>query len=46
MDLTEIGVIIGGAAGILFALWYFFGEREAVNAPTGAGGVNVDKHGP
>ena len=39
MDTVEIAVVIGGAALVLFLLWFFFGEREAANAATGAGGV-------
>jgi hypothetical protein len=27
MDAAEIGVLAGGAAAIVFVLWYFFGER-------------------
>ncbi|MDT7543668.1 MAG: hypothetical protein QOE33_3572 [Acidobacteriota bacterium] len=39
MDATEIGVIIVGAGLIALVLWYFFGERERVEARTVAGGV-------
>jgi plastocyanin domain-containing protein len=39
MDTTEIIVIVGGIAAIAFVLWYFFGERERVEAKAGAGGV-------
>ncbi|HWS52513.1 MAG TPA: cupredoxin domain-containing protein [Pyrinomonadaceae bacterium] len=39
MDTTEIIVVIGGLATIALVLWYFFGEREAVAARAGAGGV-------
>ena len=39
MDAIEITVIVGGAALVLFLLWFFFGERESVNAETRAGGV-------
>ena len=39
MDAVEIAVVAGGAALVLFLLWFFFGEREAVTAGTGAGGV-------
>jgi plastocyanin domain-containing protein len=39
MDTTEIAVMAGGAAPVLFLLWFFFGEREAVAAAAGAGGV-------
>ena len=39
MDTTEIMVVVGGLATIALVLWYFFGEREAVAARAGAGGV-------
>ena len=39
MDTTEIAVVVGGAALVLFLLWFFFGERESVAAETRAGGV-------
>lgn len=39
MDATEIGVIVVGAGLIALVLWYFFGERERVEARTIAGGV-------
>lgn len=39
MDTVEIAVVIGGAALVLFLLWFFFGEREAVKAEAAAGGV-------
>jgi plastocyanin domain-containing protein len=39
MDTTEIIVVFGGLATIALVLWYFFGEREAVAAHAGAGGV-------
>ena len=39
MDTVEIAVVTGGAALVLFLLWFFFGEREAVSAAAGAGGV-------
>ena len=40
MDTAEIITLIGGAALVVFLLWYFFGEREAVEAaPAGAGGA-------
>lgn len=32
MDTTQIGVIIGGCAAIIFVLWYFFGSRKRVAA--------------
>ncbi len=43
MDTTEIIVVIGGIAVIAFVLWYFFGEREAIQASTGASGVQQIK---
>ncbi len=43
MDTTEIMVVIGGLATIGLVLWYFFGEREAVAARAGAGGVQEIK---
>lgn len=43
MDATEWGVVTGGVALIAFVLWYFFGEREAVAAQTGASGVQEIK---
>lgn len=39
MDATEIAVVAGGAAVILFVLWYFFGERERVAAEVRESGV-------
>lgn len=39
MDSIEIGVITGGIILIAFVLWYFFGERESVDARTNASGV-------
>ena len=39
MDTVEIAVVVGGAALVLFLLWFFFGEREALAAEEGAGGV-------
>jgi plastocyanin domain-containing protein len=39
VDATEIGVIVVGAGLIALVLWYFFGERERVEARTIAGGV-------
>ena len=39
MDTVEIAVVVGGAALVLFLLWFFFGERESVAAETRAGGV-------
>lgn len=43
MDTTEIIVLAAGIAAIGFVLWYFFGEREAVQATTTAGGVQEIK---
>ena len=43
METIEILVLIGGAAAIAAVLWYFFGERTAVAAQTGAGGVQEVK---
>jgi plastocyanin domain-containing protein len=39
VDVAELAVVAGAAAGIGFVLWYFFGERERVAATAGAGGV-------
>ena len=43
MDSTEIAVIIGGIASIIFVIWYFFGERETVAASLGEGGTQEVK---
>ena len=43
MDTTEILVMIGGIALILFVLWYFFGEREQVAAETNESGTQEVK---
>ena len=43
MDTTEILVLIGGSALILFVLWYFFGEREQVAAETNESGTQEVK---
>ncbi len=43
MDATEIIVIVGGVAAILFVLWYFFGEREATAASVTESGVQEIK---
>jgi plastocyanin domain-containing protein len=43
MDTTEILVMIGGGALILFVLWYFFGEREQVAAETNELGMQEVK---
>jgi plastocyanin domain-containing protein len=40
IDPAQIGVTVGGAAAIGWAIWYFFlGERQSVRAVSGAGGV-------
>lgn len=39
MDMAEIIVLVGAGVLIALLLWYFFGEREAVAATEGAGGV-------
>ena len=39
MEPIEIGVLVAGVAAIGAVLWYFFGERKAVAATTGARGV-------
>ena len=39
MDTAEIIVLVGAGVLIALLLWYFFGEREAVSATEGAGGV-------
>ena len=43
MDTTEILVVIAGVAAIAAVLWYFFGERQAVAARAGEGGVQEVK---
>jgi len=43
MDTTEILVVIAGVAAIGAVLWYFFGERQAVAARAGEGGVQEVK---
>ncbi len=43
MDATEIAVVIGGLAAIVFVIWYFFGERESVAAQVGESGVQEIK---
>lgn len=32
MDMTELIVLIGGLAAIVFLLWFFFGPRPAARA--------------
>lgn len=41
MDTTEIIVIIGGITLIGLVLWYFFGERDQVEARVDESGVQV-----
>lgn len=43
MDSTEIIVVAGGVALIATTLWYFFGEREAIAATVGEGGIQEVK---
>ena len=43
MDASEVLVLLGGVAAIVFVLWYFFGERERVAATVGSGGVQEVK---
>lgn len=43
MDTIEILVLVGGVAAIGAVLWYFFGERAAVAARAGEGGVQEVK---
>ena len=43
MDASEIGVIVGGIAVILFLLWYFFGERQGVAAQVAENGMQEIK---
>lgn len=43
MDTSEIIVVIGGVGLIVFVLWYFFGEREAVAAGANQSGVQEIK---
>ena len=43
MDTMEILVVVAGAAAIAAVLWYFFGERQAVAAQAGEGGVQEVK---
>lgn len=39
MDATEIAVVAGGLAVVVFVLWCFFGERERAAAEVRASGV-------
>ena len=39
MDASEIGVLIGGIAAIVFVLWYFFGKRQRTAAAVNERGV-------
>lgn len=39
MDASEIGVLIGGLAAIVFVLWYFFGKRQRTAAAVNERGV-------
>ena len=39
MDAAEVVVVTGAAVLVGLVLWWFFGEREAVAARAGAGGV-------
>lgn len=39
MDASEIGVLIGGLAAIVFVLWYFFGKRQRTEAAVNERGV-------
>jgi plastocyanin domain-containing protein len=43
MDTSEILVLIGGIAAMAAVLWYFFGERKAVQATAGVRGVQEVK---
>jgi plastocyanin domain-containing protein len=43
MDASEIVVVVGGVAAIVFVLWYFFGAREGVLAAVSIGGVQEIK---
>ena len=48
MDTTEMIVMIGGTSLIVLVLWYFFGERDSVEATvteTGAQEINVTVKG-
>ena len=39
MDTSEIAVIVGSVALIVFVLWYFFGPKEATAVDISEGGV-------
>ena len=39
MDQTEIAVVVAGVALVALVVWYFFGERERVEARTAGDGV-------
>lgn len=39
MDASEIFVMIGGTAAIIFVLWYFFGARKSIAAASNARGT-------
>lgn len=43
MDTSEIIVVIGGLALIVFVLWYFFGKRNSVAAAVDQTGVQEIK---
>jgi plastocyanin domain-containing protein len=43
MDTSELIVLVGGVAAIAFVLWFFFGERERVEATVGVGGMQEVK---
>ena len=43
LDGTEVGVLLGGLALVVFILWYFFGPRERVAAAVTDTGVQEVK---
>lgn len=43
MDTVEIFVVLCGLAAIVFVLWFFFGERQAVVATASESGVQEIK---
>ena len=43
LDGAEVAVVVGGVALVGLVLWYFFGPREGVAAPTTASGVQEIK---